>query len=229
MEYTLKILKIEQITHNVWRYTLEKPDNYKFTPGQVTNVSINLPEWKNENHPFTLTSLNSDEFLEFTIKSYPVSLHPNHSGMTEKLSSLKVGDELIITDAWGNIHYKGKGIFLAGGAGVTPFIAILKVLKAKNELSGNLLIFSNSYEKDIILKEELLDMFKDNPENLIFTLTKEEKSDYHFGRIDEKFLKENVKDFSTNFYICGPRQMVKDLSGILANLGAAVDSIVFES
>jgi predicted ferric reductase len=43
---------------------------------------------------------------------------------------LKHGDELIIRDVWGAIEYKGEGVFIAGGAGVTPFIAILRQLQA---------------------------------------------------------------------------------------------------
>jgi predicted ferric reductase len=43
----------------------------------------------------------------------------------KRIRKLKHGDELIIRDVWGAIEYKGEGVFIAGGAGVTPFIAIL--------------------------------------------------------------------------------------------------------
>jgi predicted ferric reductase len=45
-----------------------------------------------------------------------------------KIRKLKHGDELIIRDVWGAIEYKGE-VFIAGGAGVTPFIAILRQLQ----------------------------------------------------------------------------------------------------
>jgi predicted ferric reductase len=45
----------------------------------------------------------------------------------KRIRKLKHGDELIIRDVWGAIEYKGEGVFIAGGAGVTPFIAILRI------------------------------------------------------------------------------------------------------
>jgi ferredoxin-NADP reductase len=120
-EHIVKILKTEYVTHNVKRFTLSKPDSYKFKPGQATDIVINLPEWKEERRPFTFTSLNEWDHLEFTIKIYS-----DHNGVTNKLGTLLAGDELILHDIWGAIHYKGEGIFIAGGAGVTPFIAIFR-------------------------------------------------------------------------------------------------------
>src|SRR6056297_3387130 len=126
--HIIKILKIEKITHDVKKFITEKPENYEYTPGQATNISINKPELKDDSHPFTFTSLNDENTLEFIIKIYPTKEYPDHDGFTEKLNELNEGDELLIEDAWGAIKYEGRGTFLAGGAGITPFIAIFKDL-----------------------------------------------------------------------------------------------------
>ncbi|MEO8414268.1 MAG: flavodoxin reductase, partial [Ginsengibacter sp.] len=76
-----------------------------------------------EKRPFTFTSLNENPYLEFTIKRYE-----DHHGITDKMHQLMPGDELIISDVWGAIEYKGPGYFIAGGAGITPFISILRQL-----------------------------------------------------------------------------------------------------
>jgi hypothetical protein len=62
-EHIVKILKTEYVTHNVKRFTLSKPDAYKFKPGQATDIVINLPEWKEKRRPFTFTSLNEWDHL----------------------------------------------------------------------------------------------------------------------------------------------------------------------
>ena len=69
-EHIVKILSVEFITHDVKRFTVEKPKNYSFTPGQATEVSLNKPGLKDEKRPFTFTGLNDDPNLEFTIKIY---------------------------------------------------------------------------------------------------------------------------------------------------------------
>ena len=149
MEKTVKIKEVKPVTHDVKQFIVEKPDGYKFTPGHATEVSINTEKWKNEKRPFTFTSLNEDDYLEFTIKIYP-----DHDGVTEQLGKLKSGDELIVRDTWGAIEYKGPGYIIAGGAGITPYIAMLRELKKKNKLDGIKLFYSNKSDKDIILKEE---------------------------------------------------------------------------
>jgi ferredoxin-NADP reductase len=229
MEYKVEILNIQLVTHDVYKYLVKKPDGYTYTPGQATLVGIDDPKWIDIKHPFTFTSLNSDKELEFTIKSYDPSLHPTHSGMTNKLPTLKIGDQLIIEEPWGTIQYKGKGVYIAGGAGITPFIAILRELNKNNEIAGNKLIYSNKTEKDIIYHDELVEMFKENPSDLILTLTREENSKYRHGRIDAHFLKNELKTFNTNFYICGPKDMKNQLISHLNTLEVDSQSIVFEN
>jgi ferredoxin-NADP reductase len=70
MSHTVKIIAIIPVTHNVNHYKVEKPKGFKFTPGQAIDLTINQPKWKDKKNPFTFTSLNSDPYLEFTIKSY---------------------------------------------------------------------------------------------------------------------------------------------------------------
>jgi len=220
MEEIVKILNIEVITHDVRRYQVQKPVGYHFNSGQATDVSINLPRWKEERRPFTFTALNDAPYLEFTIKSYR-----DHDGVTNQLGKLVPGDELIVRDVWGAIEYKGPGYFIAGGAGITPFIAILRQLRNENKLEDNTLFFSNKTAADIIIHEELAATLG---ENAVFVITKEKTDRYFNGYIDEKFLRSHVVDFSKHFYLCGPDKMIADLQTILAGLGASSDSVVFE-
>jgi len=219
-EHIVDIIKIEDITHNVKSFQVERPLSYDFEPGQATEVSINHDKWKDEKRPFTFTSLITDSYLEFTIKIYN-----DHEGVTKEIGKLKEGDQLIIRDVWGAIKYKGPGFFIAGGAGITPFIAILRHLKASKNLKNHYLLFSNLTEKDIILRDEFEEKLGDR---FINTLT-EEKTSTHYNRfIDKDFLKEVVMDFDQQFYVCGPEKMVEDISKDLESLGASPDSVVFE-
>jgi ferredoxin-NADP reductase len=220
IDHKVKIISVNTVTHDVRQFVVEKPTGYTFVPGQATEISINKEGWKDQKRPFTFTSLNDSENLEFIIKIYP-----SHDGVTNELSKLKSGDELIIRDVWGAIAYKGKGVFIAAGAGITPFIAILRDLEKKNALNGNKLIFSNKTSKDIILKDEFERML--GPD-FIRVLTKEKYLDAHFGRIDRKYLEGTIRDFDQHFYICGPEKFVESMQFILKELGAKTESVVIE-
>src|SRR4051812_42145137 len=142
-EHLVKVLESYFITHDVKRFKVEKPKGYEFVPGQATDVSINQPEWEKELRPFTFTGLREWNHLEFTIKTYP-----QHHGVTEQLGKINSGAELILHDVFGAIQYKGPGVFIAGGAGVTPFIAIIRDLYHHNNLEGVKLIYSNKTSRD---------------------------------------------------------------------------------
>ncbi len=221
MDQKINILQTQFVTHDVKRFVLQKPKGFKFVPGQATELSIDLDGWRKEKRPFTFTSLNKDLVLEFTIKKYP-----EHRGVTQKLHQLQPGDKIILRQPWGTINFAAKGVFIAGGAGITPFIAILRQLKDKGEIKGNKLIFSNKLRQDIILEKEWQSMFK--PEDLSLVLTREKHPDYYYGRITKKFLQNKIKDFRQKFYVCGPKPMVKDITSYLKNLGADTNSIVIE-
>ena len=220
MREYVRILDIEPVANNVKLFRVEKPSGYQFTPGQATDVSVDKPGMENNLHPFTFTSLNQEPFLEFTIKRYH-----DHHGITDLLHRLAPGDSLLIGEPWGAIEYKGPGYFLAGGAGITPFISIFRQLHQDRKLEGNTLIFANKTASDIIYERELKDMLEDKA---IFILSDEKRDGYLSGHIDKGFVGNNIHDMSVHFYICGPDPMVKDLVKILETAGADIDTVVFE-
>ena len=222
MSHSVTITDIQELTHDVRQYTFEKPNSYSFRPGQATEVAIDKDGWRDERRPFTFTSLTEDEQLQFVIKSYP-----DHNGVTEQVSQLQEGDAFLIDDPWGTIEYQGPGVFLAGGAGVTPFIAILRELHQNGDIAGNKLMFSNKTEDDIILEDEFTDMLGDNFINVI---TDEETDQYINldGFIDKEFLADQIDDFDQPFYVCGPPAFNDAMIEYLKELGANPSGLVFE-
>jgi ferredoxin-NADP reductase len=208
------------VTHNVKRFILQKPKGYTFISGQATDVSINRPGLENELRPFTFTCLNIDDHLEFTIKIYK-----GHNGITEKLLDVNGGDELIVHEVFGAINYKGPGLFIAGGAGITPFISILRMLSHDHKLTGCTLLFANRTEDDIIIKDELDEMLGENHIDII----SEPKSPGKQGKhIDKGLLKEFANKQNQYYYICGPDEFVSGLKVLLIELGVSEKNIVIE-
>jgi ferredoxin-NADP reductase len=216
----VRILDSKFLTHDVKCFRIEKPAGFSFIPGQAIDISINKPGWTEKKNPFSMTSLPGDKYVEFIIKTYP-----NRKGFTDELLRLNKNDELILYDVFGTINYQGKGTFIAGGAGITPFISIFRDLKSKDEIQGNMLIFGNKTSADIILKKELEILFGDN---IINILSHEKEQGYEFGMINEDFLEEHVPDLRKKFYLCGPPPMIKLVLKALYNLGVPESSIIKE-
>jgi ferredoxin-NADP reductase len=219
-EHIVKILKIEQLTHDVKRFVVEKPKGYSYLPGQATEVSVNSPAFRDKKSPFTFTSLTSAQYLEFTIKIYT-----GRNGVTNELNKLKPGSEIIIRDVWGDISYKGEGVFIAGGAGITPFLSILRDIDSKNEIADNILVFANKTRADIILECELKGLLG----NSFINILSDEKADgYYHGVITEDFLKTNIPVFYKRFYLCGPPSMMDSVIKHLVHMGVQESSIIFD-
>jgi hypothetical protein len=214
-KYIVKILKKDVVSHDVKRFIFEKPKGYKFIPGQATDASINTNKFKSEKRPFTFTSKNTDLVLEFTMKMY--------DGLTKNFHELNPGDEIIIREPFGSIHYEGEGVFIAGGAGITPFIAIFRNLN--DNLGKNKLIFSNKTRKDIIYELELSEILG---ANVKFLVTDENTKEYINEKIDRSFLKKEIDNFNQYFYICGPPSFVSDIKKDLIELGAKKERIIIE-
>jgi ferredoxin-NADP reductase len=219
-KYSVSIRSIQQVTHDVLAINTDKPDGYQYTPGQATDVAINKTQWTDETRPFTFTGLPTDDFLAFTIKTYP-----SHNGVTNQLLKLAPGDELLIGDSWGAISYKGPGLFIAGGAGITPFIAIFRQLQKENRLAGNRLLFANKKKEDIILHSFLENALG---KEMISILSDETLPGHHHGFITKGLLKELIPPDCEHFYICGPPPMMASVMKSLKELGVAEKSMTIE-
>lgn len=219
-EHAVPILEIEKLSHDMKRYRVAKPAGYGFTPGQATEVAINKPGWSEERRPFTFTSLNQDAFLEFSIKSYR-----DHEGVTKKLDTLVPGDELLIHDVWGTIAYTGPGLFIAGGAGITPFIAIFKELERTKAIEGNRLIFANKTVGDAVL----YDWFKSLLGKDFHSILSERKQSGHLqGFVDSSLIESLLTAGEDRIYLCGPDPMMDKLKPVIGGFGARVVALVVE-
>lgn len=219
-KHQVKILSIDKITRDVLQIRTEKPQGFTFQSGQATEIFIVRQGWENEGRPFTFTCLPTDNFLEFTIKTYP-----ERKGVTNQLLSLSAGDQIILNDIFGTILYQGEGTFIAGGAGVTPFISILRNLRAQNALGSSKLIFANKTQQDIIHQQEFQQILGNNFINIL----SEEKTDhYAHGMITKDFLQQHAS-LNKNFYVCGPPPMMDAILGLLDELKVKKEQIVTEA
>jgi predicted ferric reductase len=90
--------------------------------GQFLFVRFPNEPTLNESHPFTISSAPHEDVLRLTIKA---SGDFTHSLITD----LKPGMDAVVEGAYGMFDYKSGGqkqIWIAGGIGVTPFLAFIR-------------------------------------------------------------------------------------------------------
>ncbi len=198
---------------------IQKPAGFTFIPGQATEVSINKPGQEHELRPFTFTCCNTDDYLELIFKIYP-----GHHSFTERLGEIEPGDELTIHGAFGSIQYKGPGVFIARGTGITPFLAILRQLKLDNSLRRNILLFANHFDHDIFLREELEEILGDHC-HCVLAHSAHDDSD---SRRVNSMLLEALWDPTSYYYICGPEDFVAQMILDLSEMGVEEERLVIE-
>lgn len=217
MYYDTKIIHKEWITHDVLRLLLEKPKLFQYTIGQAIELSIDSLESFKHFAPFTLTSTNEDDFLEIIVKVYR-----ERNRLTFWMSELNLDAKIIISEAWDSYEYKGDGVFIAAGSGITPFLPMIRNLSKTNRMGDNVLMYANKKEEDIILREELNELLGDKFTNV---LSREVSDSCEYGKIDKEFLKSRITDTSIFYYVCGPESFNDNIKEYLLSLGVDEDKI----
>ncbi|WP_324779009.1 ferredoxin reductase domain-containing protein [Thiobacillus sedimenti] len=220
MNHNVNLLMSQFVTHDVKRFIVSKPPGFAAVPGQGVELAIDRPGLAKQGRPFTPTGLADDRVLEFTIKGYA-----DHAGVTQALHALEPGAKLLMSEPFGTIRYEGPGVFIAGGAGITPFLAILRDLARRRELAKQTLIFSSKSPRDVICEKELRHLLG---ERCLLLSTGVAAPGYVHRRVDRAFLEETVGDFDQRFYVCGPPPFMDAVNGALTQLGARSESLVFE-
>jgi ferredoxin-NADP reductase len=91
-------------------------------------------------------------------------------------------------------------------------------------MDNNALWF-NKTDKDIFLEAELRKMLGDR---LRLLITGESSTQHEHARIDKEYLKAHAKTFDQCFYVCGPDEMVEELSATLRELGVDAENVITE-
>ncbi len=211
MAFTVKLLNKEKVTHDVFQLVLEKPKGYTFTAGQCADLTVQREGYAPEKAPFSFIGLNTDGDLRVAMKTYRGE--ETLSGHAHRLQN---GDAVTISEARNEVEYHGPGVFIAGGTGITPFMAIFRQLQKDGKLKGNMLLYANKRGEDICFEGELHNMFGTQ---VISILSLEDRPRNASGEIDKGFIELHVRNFNQPFYLCGPEPFVKHVALVLKELG----------
>ncbi|MAH33224.1 hypothetical protein CL615_02425 [archaeon] len=224
-ENKLKIKEIIDEAPNVKTFRLEIPEDLTYYAGQFFMV------WFEDNPKLH--------------RAYSVSSSPTRKGemeitvilvkeFTSKLFKCKPGDYLIFKGPYGRFLFtddmKNHIVLMGGGLGITPLMSIVRYCHDKKLDNKINLIYSARTPDDIVYKEELDKIKKENPHfHYHITITRPEphhKWDGSTGRIDRDLVDMNIRDIENSYYyISGPIEFVNNKLKILNQLGAKKEHI----
>lgn len=236
-------------------FPLEIKEVIRETP-QAVSLSFNIPENLKEEFKFdagqyiTIKAKLGDEELRraYSLCSAPnsgefkVTVKEVEGGKFSVIANnkLNAGDILEVHPPEGKFILKPSGeartyAAFAAGSGITPVLSIIKTVLAEEPKSRFVLTYGNKSPEETIFFRELLELQAKFPDRLfiefVYSRTREDNS--HFGRIETStvnfVVKNKFKDQSFDaFYLCGPEEMINQVSDVLKENGVTEDKILYE-
>lgn len=160
-----------------------------------------------------------------TLNEYRITIKKDGNGIVSNymLNECAVGDKLNILGPFGDFTYQSLRdqkdvVFIAGGSGITPFMAYLQDEKFLNKINSLTLFYGAKSEFDLIFKKEIDEIKNRNPKIKVnYVLSEQKRDGYLYGLIDEeKLLKENIDGKS--IFVSGPIKMYFYLNEIFKKL-----------
>ncbi|CAN5407642.1 FAD-binding oxidoreductase [soil metagenome] len=230
----LRVARIFQETPNVKTFRLVNPEGdplpFVYLPGQFLTVTV-APKGNRTKRSYTISSSpTQSEYCEATVK------HEEHGVVSSYLiEQVHEGDLLEVTAPSGKFTFTGKEsgsvLFLAGGVGVTPFMASIRYLTALGWNGDMYLVYACKSPENIIFREDLEYLERKFPNVHVTYVVDDGGSGWKgkTGRITKQLLQEVVPDIAKrHVHICGPNPFMDAMKGVLGEAGVPAEEIMTE-
>ncbi len=228
MKFETELVEIIKRTHDVKSFRFVRPSSFEYKAGQFMFVTIPSEDGELKKH-FTISSSPTEpDFIELTKKL-------TGSSYSNALDSLKKGEKAKIDAPYGKFTFDKKTkkmAMLSGGIGITPLRSMCKYSTDLQLENNILLLYGNNTIEDIVFKEELDHLQKENKNlKIVYTLNNPpSKWEGYTGYIDTEMIKKEVSDYASRvFYICGPPAMVEAMKRLLQELNIFSEQIKTEN
>ena len=233
-------LTVKEIIHEtedcvsiVFDIPINVKDKFIFTQGQSVAIKTHLDETRRS---FSICASPLDNEFRIAVKKVINGVFSTYANEV-----LKVGDVLEVMPPSGTFFTKVKAdnnrnyVFFAVGSGITPIISNIKFILQAEKDSKITLVYGNKNLSSIIFKEKL-EALKDKyleRFSMYHILSRERTdSEFNYGRIDVNKVHQLSKlidyDNTSDFFICGPEEMIFTVRDFLVGWGISKEKIHFE-
>jgi ferredoxin--NADP+ reductase len=194
-------------------YILEFARFFDFEPGQVIKLS-----WGKDEEPrlYSIASGAKSKNIQLVFNVV------NEGSLTPKLASIKPGDKLYASEAFGKfVCGDGPAWWIAAGTGIAPFASMFRSGMQENKT----LIHGGKFADSFYFQNEFSEVLKDN---YIRCSSQEEVDGAYHGRLTNYLREQENLPTKAVYYLCGSSEMVVETRDILISKGIGFGQIVSE-
>lgn len=232
--HDVRLVRREVVAEGTMAFYFSKPSGFQHRAGQSLLMTlVKPPETDSEGDTRTFTIASSPRDTELMIAT-----RMRDTAFKRVLKTAPMGTAVTIDGPNGEMVLhddpERPAVFLAGGIGVTPFLAMAR--HAANERLPHRLYFfySNRRPEDAAFLPELQKLEQLNPHYRLFaTMTEPEKSAQSWsgetGFIRREMLERHLADTrSPIYYFAGPPSMTLAMQQLLQGMGIGEESMRYE-
>jgi len=234
--HSLKVVEIHPEAEDAVGIAFEVPpelrDEYRGLPGQHIVVKTDINDVENRR---TYSLVNPPGVWPLRIVARVHSAGHMSRYLAEQLNT---GDSLDVLPPNGSFtprRFEAGGTYVAfaSGCGITPVLSVTQSLLQANDANRVILFYGNTSTGRAMCLEELLGL-KDrflSRLSLHFVMSREpQESELYNGRIDAARVRQFAQTLFTpeevtEYFLCGPGNMIDEVSGALRVLGVETDRI----
>ncbi|OFZ54195.1 MAG: hypothetical protein A2428_01895 [Bdellovibrionales bacterium RIFOXYC1_FULL_54_43] len=194
-----------------------------YQPGQYLYVAFMNSALRREAHPFSISSARQEKLLRISIKEL--------GDYTSRIGMLKKGDRARISGPYGRFgepylrHSDATAVLIAGGIGITPFLSMLEDEGLQQRRRGHTYLYYSVQDVNhAYYHPEIQKLAERNKKFDYIPYFSNEKGFLTVDKIESHL--GTLK--STQYFICGPKQMMDALISQLRKKKVASQDIFFE-
>ena len=210
--------------------------DFEFSPGQYLTFKASL-HGEEIRRSYSICSLPEDDILSVAVKKIPGGIFSTYVN-----NELKVGDVLEVMAPSGGFTLPQASVdtnnfvFYAAGSGITPCLSMIRAVLTHQQEASVSLYYGNKHT-DSILFREVLEGLKNQYMgrfSLHHILSQEAQDSPLFcGRINAEKCREfeqklNRHPGQSQYFLCGPAEMVFEVKDCLTQLGVDSKHLHFE-
>ena len=226
-EFTGRITAIEHLSESTLEFAvrMEGESPLGFLPGQYVNLQI---PGTDQTRSYSFSSGPGAPETRFLLRNTPSGALP-----TYLRDSGKVGDAITFKGPLGSFYLRPVRrpvLFLAGGTGLAPFLAMLEKLAQGGDGEQRIhLIFGVTSEADLV-KIDVLERYSRELPGFSFTCcVADEACDYpNKGYVTRYIEPEHLNGGDVDVYLCGPPPMVDAVRSYLSAQNVAPANFYYE-